>query len=265
MTFLEHLQELRIRLTRCLIAAGVGLGVCYPISDRLFGYLIAPLVRVMPEGSSLQYTHMSEGFMTYLKVSFFAGLILVSPYVFYQIWRFVAPGLYASERKWIIPIAVISAFFFAAGAMFGYFIVFPVAFDFFMSYSVGPIKAMPKLDEYLDFSLGLLLAFGVVFETPLFIFFLARLGLVTATGLRKKRKFAVLGSFIVAAVLTPTPDAINQCLMAFPLLFFYELGILGAHFFGKKRRPPVEETEDAPAEPAAQPEDESKDVATLEK
>lgn len=243
MTLIEHLQELRVRLVRSFIAIFVGFLACYAFAEDIFDILMEPMVRVL-HNSNFIYTYPPEAFFTYLKVSFVAGFFLVSPYIFYQIWLFVTPGLYESERKWLVPIAIFTAIFFTAGALFGYFIVFPFGFEFFASYSTDKIVFTPKLDEYLSFSLKLLFAFGLVFEMPLIILFLSRLGLVTAKGLRKVRKYAILVIFIVAAILTP-PDVFTQCLMAGPMILLYEIGILVAQVFGKeKKKPAVAEDEE---------------------
>ncbi|WP_416947540.1 twin-arginine translocase subunit TatC [Oleidesulfovibrio sp.] len=242
MTLLEHLDELRFRLVRCSIAIGIGFLACYGFAEQLFNYLVAPLLAVMPESSTLIFTELPEAFFTYLKISAVAGMFLSSPYIFYQIWAFIAPGLYDEEKKYIAPMAAISAIFFTAGACFGYFIVFPFAFDFFMSFNSETIQAMPKLGEYLSFSLKLLIAFGLIFEMPLFAFFGARIGILTAEKMRKGRKIATLCFFIVAAILTP-PDVVSQLLMAGPLLLLYEVSIYVAQIFGRKSRT-EEETEE---------------------
>ncbi len=208
------------------------------------------LLQATQEGH-FQYTYPAEAFFAHIKISIVAGLFLVSPYVFAQIWGFIAPGLYAHERKWMVPMAVISALFFTAGALFGYFIVFPYGFEFFASFSTDGIVFTPKLNEYLSFCLKLLFAFGLVFELPLFIFFLARLGMVSSTGLRKKRKYAILVAFVVAAILTP-PDPFTQCLMAGPLIVLYELGIWVAFFFGKRETRHLKKQEAAEAAAAAE-------------
>ncbi|WP_291327336.1 twin-arginine translocase subunit TatC [Desulfovibrio sp. UCD-KL4C] len=233
MTFLQHMNELRRRFIRIFIACGVGFLACYSFAKPLFSLLMAPLVAVLPEHSTLIFTSLPEGFVTYLKVSFVAGIFLVSPYIFSQIWGFIAPGLYDHERKWMIPLAFLSAFFFVGGALFGYYVVFPFGCEFFMGFADEFIRPMPTLREYLSFSLKLLFAFGVIFELPLFIFFLSRLGLVTHTWLREKRKYAILVAFICSAILTP-PDVITQTLMAIPLVLLYEIGIWTSYFFGKK-------------------------------
>lgn len=233
MSLMDHLTDLRKRLVRSLIAVAAGFFVCYPVSGRMLRILMDPMLNVLNQ-SHFIYTKLPEAFLAEMKISFVAGLFLVSPYVFHQIWKFVAPGLYAHERKWILPIAVASAVCFVAGALFGYFVVFPFGFSFFASYSSDVLQFMPNLGEFLDFALKILIAFGVIFELPLFMFFMARLGVVSSKALRRWRKYAVLVAFIVGAILTP-PDAISQTLMAVPLCLLYELGIWLAYFFGKER------------------------------
>lgn len=232
MSFLQHLEEFRKCLVRSLLALVVGFGICYPFSTQIFKVLMDPMVRVL-KTSKFIYTYPPEAFFTYIKVSIVAGIFVISPYIFMQVWAFVSPGLYQHERKYMIPIAFLSAVFFVTGALFGYFIVFPFGFDFFASFSNENIQFTPKLSEYLSFSLKLLFAFGVIFELPLFIFFLSRLGVVSSKGLRTKRKYAILVAFICSAVLTP-PDVITQTLMAGPLILLYEVGIWVAYLFGKK-------------------------------
>ena len=243
MGLLDHLDELRKHLFRCAIAAFIGFVACYAFAERMFELLMRPLTPLLPENTHLIFTSLPEGFFTYLKLAAVAGIFLTSPYIFYEIWLFVAPGLYKHERKWILPIAFFSAFFFTAGALFGYLVVFPFAFKFFISFTTELIRPMPSLREYLSFTIKMLIAFGVAFELPLFIFFLARFGIVTSSGLRKKRKYAILFAFIVSAVLTP-PDVVSQSLMAGPLILLYELGIWVAYVFGKKTSRKKESTPD---------------------
>ena len=232
MSLMGHLHELRLRLTRILIVIILGFFACYAVSDTLFGELVKPLIATMPQGSKLIFTSIPEAFFVYMKVGFVASMFLTSPYSFYQIWAFVAPGLYEEERRNIIPLAAFSAFFFLSGAAFCYFAVFPVAFDFFMSFATDTILPMPSLNEYLAFALKLLIAFGLIFEMPLFAFFLARIGILTAAHLRRWRRYAILIIFIVAAILTP-PDVVSQLLMAFPMLILYEVSIWIATFAQK--------------------------------
>ena len=238
MSLTEHLNELRKRIVKMLLGAAAGFLLCYSFAEKLFNYLALPLKRVMPEGTRLIYTSVPEGFFVYLKVAFVAGIFIASPYIFYQLWAFIAPGLYKNERRTALPLAFLSAVFFILGASFCYFSVFPFAFSFFMSYSRDAIIAMPSLNEYLGFSLKLLLAFGLIFEMPLFSFFLSRLGIITAAWMRRMRKYAVLGVFVVAAILTP-PDVVSQLLMAGPMLILYELSIFVAAIAQKRPPKPV--------------------------
>ncbi len=235
MTLLEHLGDLRNCLVRSVIAVGVGFGLCYAWAKPIFHFLMEPAIRFLPPKSTFIYTSLPEGFFTYMKVALVAGVFAAAPYIFYQIWKFVAPGLYQDERKWLIPIGAASGLFFTSGAAFAYYIVFPWAFEFFMTYADEFITPMPALNDYLSLTLTLLFAFGIIFELPLFIFFLARLGIVNSKQLRKARRWAILAAFVVAAVVTPTPDAIGQCLMAGPLIILYEVGVWVAYFFGKER------------------------------
>ncbi len=245
MSLFGHLNDLRKRLTRSAIAVLVGFLGCYAFAQKILTVLMQPMLDAIKQ-SHFIYTLPTEAFFTEMKVAFVAGMFVSSPYIFYQIWQFIAPGLYSHERKWIMPIAFFSALCFTCGALFGYFVVFPFGFEFFASYSNDLLVFTPKLDEYLDFVLKLLFAFGIVFELPLFLFFLARLGLVTHEGLKKKRKYAILAAFILAAALTP-PDAISQTMMAVPLCVLYEVGVWLAFFFGKKRKPAQQEDETPPA------------------
>ena len=241
MTFTEHLNELRVRLMRCLIGAFVGFLACYGFAEQLFMLLMQPLITLLePSGGSLIYTGLPEAFFTHLKVAALAGLFVASPYIFYQIWMFIAPGLYEGERKYMIPIALCSAICFVTGALFGYFVVFPFGFQFFLGYASEVIRPMPSVREYFSFSTSMLFAFGLIFELPLFMFFLSVLGVVNYKSLRKFRKFAILGSFVVAAILTP-PDVVSQCLMAGPMCLLYEIGIWVSYVFGKKPKESTEE------------------------
>ena len=233
--FMSHLEELRKRLIVCAITVGVGFVIAYIFSEHLFQLLILPLKEVMPEGGQLIFTNLPEMFFAYLKVAFIAGILASAPLIFYQIWLFVAPGLYRKEKKYLIPFVVSSTFLFVGGALFGYFVVFPFGFKFFIGFANEYVKALPSVKQYLSFSIKLLFAFGVVFELPVVIFFLAKIGVVTPELLRKKRKYAILLTFALAAILTP-PDVITQCMMAVPLIVLYEIGILVARIARKKKQ-----------------------------
>ncbi|MFZ0133355.1 MAG: twin-arginine translocase subunit TatC [Desulfobacterales bacterium] len=246
--FTVHLEELRKRLIVCFVAVGIGFAVCYGFKEFLFQILVNPLVKIMRPGDSLIFTGLPEAFFTYLKVAFLAGLMLAAPVIIYQFWAFVAPGLYDKEKKLMLPIVLLSTFFFVGGALFGYFLVFPWGFQFFLGFASDTIRPMPSMKEYLGFSAKLLLAFGLVFELPLVITFLARLGIVSVNFLKKNRKYAVLIFFVGAAILTP-PDVVTQIMMAVPLMGLYEISIIGARVFGQKKPGETgqEEEESAPA------------------
>lgn len=222
--FLSHLEELRKRLVACVIAAGAGFVVSYIFSEKLFLVLISPLKTQMPEGDRLIYTNLPEMFFTYVKSAMVAGILISSPYIFYQLWMFIAPGLYRKERKYVIPFVIFSTILFVGGSLFGYFVVFPFGFKFFLSFSNESIQALPSVKQYFAFSIKLLFAFGLVFELPVVVFFLTKIGIVTPELMRKKRKYAILMTFVFAAILTP-PDVITQCMMAGPLIFLYEISI----------------------------------------
>jgi len=231
--FSGHLEELRRRLIVCFIAVGTGFVLSYGFKEKLFQILTRPLIGVMKTGDKLIFTGLPEAFFTYLKVAFLSGIILATPIIFYEFWMFVAPGLYDKEKRLMLPIVFLSTLFFLGGSFFGYFIVFPYGFKFFLGFASEIIRPLPSMREYLSFASKLLLAFGVVFELPLIITFLAKLGIVSVSFLKKNRKYAVLLFFVGAAILTP-PDVVTQIMMALPLMVLYEISIVGARIFGKK-------------------------------
>ncbi len=253
--FTEHLSELRTRLIYSFLAVAIGFGASFAFKEQLFEILTAPLVKAMAgnENTKMIFTGLPEAFFTYLKVSLLAGVILSVPVLFYQFWLFVSPGLYRTEKKYMLPIVFLSVLFFGAGASFGYYVVFPYGFSFFLGFATDTIHAMPSMKEYLSFAAKMLLAFGFVFEMPLVLTFMARMGLVTVPFLRKNRKYALLIFFVGAAVITP-PDVVTQVMMAFPLMFLYEISIFGAMIFGRK---PLTADDDTTKEPQADPEDET--------
>jgi sec-independent protein translocase protein TatC len=230
----SHLQELRKRLILSFIAVGAGFVICYTFSQPLFDILSKPLLKIMPEGSSLIFTSVAEAFFTYMKVAFIAGIILASPFVLYQVWAFVAPGLYRHEKKYVIPFVAAGTLFFVLGILFAYFVAIPVGFKFLLGYATDFIKPMPSMKEYLSFSIKFLLTFGLVFEFPVVLVLLARIGVVDAKTMARHRKYAILLIFIFAALMTP-PDIISQLLMAIPLMGLYELSIILSRIFGKKK------------------------------
>ncbi|MBI4972963.1 MAG: twin-arginine translocase subunit TatC [Candidatus Omnitrophica bacterium] len=231
MPFTSHLVELRKRLIISIVAIAAGFGVSYNYSEELFKLLARPL----PAGTTFTFIRLIEPFFTYMKVSLLTGIALASPVLIYQIWAFIAPGLHEKEKKWVWPIVFSSTVLFIGGVLFGYFLVLPFGYTYFISFSTETIKPMLSMDEYFSFTTKFLLAFGLVFEMPLFILFLSLLGIVNAKMLSAYRKYAILAIFIIAAILTPTPDAFSQILMAAPMLVLYEVGIIAARIFGKKR------------------------------
>jgi sec-independent protein translocase protein TatC len=254
MSFFDHLQELRTRLTRAFIGIGVCFAVCIAFGERLFSTIAAPITRLLPPDTPLVFTGLPDPFFVYLKVAFITALLIALPYVLYQVWLFVRPGLHEHERRHTAPFIVAATMLFYAGAAFAYFLVFPAAFQFFLSYSTAELKPMISIREYVYLAILLMLAFGVVFETPIVILFLGLLGVFSSATLRKGRRYFVVLAFIIAAILTPTPDVINQTLMAVPMLIFYEVGILLLAIFEKKRKQQEEAAQDeektAPPDPA---------------
>ncbi len=234
MSFFEHLEELRKRLIKCIVAILLGMVCCFFLSKEIFKILMLPLYEALPPKSFVIYTSPYEAFFVYIKTALVAGFFITSPYSFYQIWLFVKPGLYPHERKLIVPISFCSALLFVCGGFFGYFVIFPYAYKFFMSFADKHITPLISMKEGFSFAVRVLIAFGIVFELPIVIFFLARLGIVTASMLKRFRKYAIVLAFLIGAILTP-PDVLTQILMAGPLIFLYELGILVAYIFGRKQ------------------------------
>lgn len=235
MPLTAHLEELRTRLMRIAIALGIGFVVSYVFKDWLFSVLTKPLVEVMPPKSFMIYTGMPDAFFIYMKIAFFASIIITSPYCLYQIWKFISPGLNPKEKKYVVPFVLASSILFVSGVLFGYFIALPPAFAFFVSFSSDFLKPMFSLREYLTLSLKFLLGFGVSFQLPVFLFFMTKIGIVNSSFLSKQRRYAILIIFIIAAVLTPSPDALTQTLMALPLIVLYEIGIVVSKLAEKKK------------------------------
>ena len=243
MTLMGHLNELRRRLFRIVIIVLLGFVAFYGVAEYLYAYLSAPLQAQLPAGSKLIYTSPAGAFFTYMKVALVASLFGTSPISFYQVWAFIAPGLYKEEKRAVLPLAFFSSIFFVAGAAFCFFTVFPIAFKFFMGFATDTIVPMISVEEYLGFALKLLIAFGVVFEMPLFAYFLSRFGILSPDFMRRQRRYAILLIFIVAAILTP-PDVFSQCLMALPMFLLYEVSIYVSAMAYKKKEDKAEEPED---------------------
>ncbi len=231
-----HLEELRRRLMICVGSWLVAFALCYTVSERLFQLIAQPVQAALPEGSSLVFISATEPFFAYLKIAALGGLLLALPVILWQLWLFVAPGLYGHEKRLALPFVLASSLCFATGTWFGFRHVFPLVFRFLVNFGTdGGMEAMLSMGAYLALSSKLLLAFGLVFELPIVIFFLARMGIVDHHWLGRHRKYAILLAFVVGAVLTP-PDIISQLSLAGPFMVLYEIGILAARFFGVPAR-----------------------------
>jgi len=231
---MEHLGELRTRIMRSLYALLAGLAIALPFSQQIMDYLAKP---ARDTGHNLVFLALTEAFWVQMKIGLIAGLFIASPAIFWQVWRFISPGLHGHERKYAAPFVVIGSLLFLGGGAFALKVVTPFAIQFLLSYERPGLQAMISIGSYIDFLLKFTVAFGAVFELPLIITILARMGVVNAKMLARNRKYAILGAFIAAAILTPTPDMFNQALMAGPLIVLYEVGILCARIFGKKATP----------------------------
>lgn len=235
MTFVEHLEEFRKRLIISLAAVAVGFGIAWTFSEQLLKFLLHPLLPLLPSfHGELIYTGLAEPFMLYLKISLLFGAFLASPVIFYQIWTFISPGLRAEEKRYALPFILFSTIFFVGGALFGFLMVFPFAFKYFLSLTTSFFSPKISIKEYFGFASRILLAFGLVFEFPIVAVILARMGVLNDRFLRRYRKYSIVIIFIAAAVLTPGPDPISQVCLAVPLLILYELSIFLVKFFKKK-------------------------------
>jgi sec-independent protein translocase protein TatC len=229
-----HLIKIRNSLIRSVIAIAVGVSIAYLFAEDILRIMVMPLKQNLGPDGTLIVTGLTEMFFIYLKIALIFGIILAAPYLFYQIWTFAAPNLKQGHKKYILLSVFFSCILFVGGMLFGYFFVFPLAFKFFLGFADEHIRALPSVKEYLSLSFKFLMAFGIVFEVPVLVFFLARLGIVSVEGFRRNRKYAILLAFIVGAILTP-PDVISQCMMAIPLILLYEVGIIVAWISGKRR------------------------------
>ncbi|MBN2034398.1 MAG: twin-arginine translocase subunit TatC [Deltaproteobacteria bacterium] len=237
---MSHLEELRKRLIACALAIGLCFALTYAFSEKLFAILAYPLKSYLPEGDRLIFTNLPEMFFVYIKTALVSGLLLAAPFIFFQIWMFVAPGLFRNEKKYVFPFVFCSTFLFIGGALFGYFVVFPFGFRFFLGFANEYIQALPSVKQYFSLSIKLLLGFGLIFELPVLAFFLGRMGVISVNHLRKQRRYAILLIFVVSAILTP-PDVITQIMMAGPLLILFELSVIIVKLAEKKKTTGEEE------------------------
>lgn len=255
MPFLSHLEELRTRLIRSFVAIGLGFLLAFNFSEPILGLLKRPLTATLvlqrtppfltwarrTQGFELVFLAPAEAFWMHLKIAFFSGLLLALPFVLYEIWKFIEPGLLSHEKRFALPFLILGSLFFFFGLLFCFYVVLPFALNFLLTYKTQHLKPMISIGNYVDFTLKFLLAFGLVFELPLAIGIGARMGLVTPQFLTKNRKYAILINFTLAAILTPTPDVFNQTLMALPMCLLYEIGILVAKVVVRRKKPVVEE------------------------
>lgn len=236
----SHILELRDRLIKALAAVLLLALPCIAYSNQLFTLVAQPLIQQLPAGSSLIATSVVSPFLAPFKLSLYVALFLGMPVVLYQIWAFVAPGLYKHERKFAAPLVLSSILLFYAGVAFAYFVVFPLMFQFFATTTPAGVTMMTDITEYLDFVLVLFLCFGLAFEIPIAVVLLTQTGLVKVEKLSESRGYVIIGIFIVAAILTP-PDAVSQCAMAAPMWVLYEAGIIMSRLISRVRKPTVRE------------------------
>jgi sec-independent protein translocase protein TatC len=242
--FVSHLVELRDRLIRATIAIAAAFAVLafWPGPSGLYDLLAAPLVAHLPKGATLIATNVISPILVPLKITLMAAFMVALPVVLYQVWAFVAPGLYSHEKRLVLPLVVSSTLLFIAGVAFCYFLVIPGMSKFIQAFAPTSITAAPDIEQYFGFVLTLFLVFGIAFEVPIAVIVLARMGIVTLDQLRKWRGYFVVGAFIVAAVVTP-PDVISQLALAIPMCILYEIGIIAAQLFIKHTKAPEEDSE----------------------
>ncbi|WP_413582998.1 twin-arginine translocase subunit TatC [Bdellovibrio sp. HCB288] len=229
----EHLAELRFRLVRCVWILLIATGICYYFSEPVFDFIRGPIAPYLPDGG-LIYTGPLDKFMAHIKISFVLGIMISCPFWLYQVWKFVAPGLYQNEKKYSVGFIVAGSGLFVAGMAFSYFIVLPMAFHFLMNYGGTTDKAMISIDQYLSFFTQMCLMFGVSFELPLVISILGMMGIVSSKFLKEKRRYAIMGLAVAAAIITP-PDLMSMVMMLIPMVLLYEAGVLMVSIFEKKR------------------------------
>ncbi len=247
----EHLGELRNRILVSLIAVTIIFGICFYFSEYIFRLLISPIhtslkfslgypyITILPDKNPalhLVFLAPAEAIWMHIKISFMSAFVISSPLIFYEVWKFVAPGLLEREKKYALPFIITTTFLFLIGALFCFIIILPFAINFLLTYKTENLQPMLSVGKYIDFCLKFILAFGAIFELPVVTVFLTKVGIVTPEFLSKNRKYAVLIAFVLAALLTPTPDAFNQSLMAIPMIVLYEAGVLASKILCRKKK-----------------------------
>jgi sec-independent protein translocase protein TatC len=226
MSFLEHLDELRKRIVQSLLGVVAGVGLGFFFITPIVNFILTPTWRILPAGSRMIYTQPGEAFGLYVQIGLIVGIVLASPWIMYQVWLFIAPGLYANEKKFAVPFVLMSTIGFVGGAAFNHYIIFPFMMTFFASFNTADLIFMPRLEDVFDLYSKMLIGMGLVFQMPTVVFFLAKMRMVTARFLLRNTKYAVLAIFVIAAVITPSGDMVTQTIFAAPMLGLYALSIL---------------------------------------
>jgi sec-independent protein translocase protein TatC len=242
-TFISHLIELRDRLVKASIGIAIVCAVLmfWPGPSRIYDFLAAPMIAALPAGSKMIATGVIAPFLVPMKVTLVIAFIIALPWVFYQMWAFIAPGLYAHEKRLVLPLVISSSVLFILGVAFCYFFVFGRVFHFIADFAPTSIAVTPDIENYLDFVMSMCLAFGATFEVPVVVVILVRMGIVSIEKLRSARPYAIVGAFVIAAIVTP-PDVVSQLSLALPMCLLFELGLLVAPIFARVTRAPEEET-----------------------
>ena len=235
MSFLEHLEELRKRIINSVLGIAVGIGLSFFYIQQIYDFLTAPAVATLPEGSRLIYTQPTEAFSLYIQISLISGAVLAGPWIMYQVWRFIAPGLYANEKRFVVPFVLFSSLGFLGGAAFNHYVAYPFIMTYFASFNTPRLVYMPQLSYVFGLYVKMLLGLGVIFQMPTVVFFLAKMKILTGRFLLKQFKIAVLLIFITAAVVTPTGDPMTLMIFAAPMIGLYLLSIAIAFIVGPKR------------------------------
>ncbi len=250
MSFWSHLDELRKRIVYAAIAVGIGFIICFAFSEEILGILLLPMNATIQYSlqfpfatfspnktvQTLHFTALTEPFMSHMKIGFISGIMLMIPVLLLQVWKFIAPGLLPKERRYAGQFVFFSTIFFAIGVLFCFIILLPIAVPFLVSYKAEHLTPIIKIGDYIDFTLKFMLATGAVFELPLIMILLGRMGILNPDVLTRFRKYAFLIAFIIGGIVTPTPDVFNMTLMSLPIYLLYEIGILGVRFFGRRRK-----------------------------
>jgi len=236
MSFLEHLDELRKRIIRALLSLCFGIAVAAFFIDDIYAFVMRPLRDALRPGETMIYTYPTEAFMLYIRIAVIAGLFISAPLIFWQVWLFVAPALYAKERRYAVPFVLLSSIGVLAGAWFSHYVAFPLMWRFFASFSNELVSFMPRIEDSFSLYMRMLLGMAAIFQMPALVFFLARMGVVSARWMARQFKYAVLVIFIVAAIITPSSDMASQAIVAFPMIGLYIISIGIAWIFGKKKK-----------------------------